>query len=384
MTPGWDHWWLPQNYSTHGDAADQLFLATFWITTITLILVQVTLVVFMIRYRRRPDRRKGVFTHGNPRLELAWTIAPAVILAVLVVWNKGVWDKMRFFSDAERSAAAKVLVIGQQFKWNIVYPGPDGELGRYLIYPKPTDRTWPDKKPHGGVPGPAYLPEDKVRRAIADYVERENPLGKDLSDPKGLDDDWQKALAREMVVPVNRPIEVQLSSRDVIHDFFLPNFRVKLDAVPGMRGIVHFTATKTSKQLEQESRRTATVDELIGELEANPKLELNIVITADTPGAVKAPRGEQYLFRDAAGQTIVRDGMSLTADRAGKLKAAGIAQVTVYKPGYFDIVCEELCGQGHYTMQARLVVVEQDEYAKLFEGPKPAASGASVESVAQR
>jgi heme/copper-type cytochrome/quinol oxidase subunit 2 len=378
--------------STHGAAVDSLFVWTFWITMITFVAVEVVLVVFLIKYRHRPDRKKAHFTHGNTKLEMTWTLAPAVVFAALAVANKGVWDKIRFNPDLARSDVARILVIGQQFKWNVIYPGPDGKFGKYLIFPRPTDTSWPPtwdpaKKrlvptTFSGVPGPASLPYDKSVAAINTYIDQVNPLGKVFSDPDGLDDDWSKTPGREIDIPVGRPIEVQLSSKDVIHDFFLPNYRVKLDAVPGMRGHLSFTATTTSKQREQESRRMYTIEELARRFAKFPKTEMSIAITKDSPGAIKDPRRDEYLYAEnpAAKRpvTIIRNDRALTADVIEKLKAAGIKQVMAYEPGYWDLVCEELCGQGHYTMQNKLVVLDKDEYHKQFETPKSAGNVAAA------
>src|SRR5207253_2191709 len=143
---GWRQWWLPPVRSTHGDQIDVLFYWTFWITMITFVAVEATLVVFLIKYRHNPNRTKGQFTHGNTRLEMCWTLAPAVIFIALAVANKGVWEHLRFNPDGHRADKATILVVGQQFKWNVVYPGPDGKLGRYLMFPKPTDLHWPGGK----------------------------------------------------------------------------------------------------------------------------------------------------------------------------------------------------------------------------------------------
>jgi cytochrome c oxidase subunit 2 len=375
---GFRHWWLPEDHSLHGGAIDALFTWTFWITAITFVLVQVTLIVFLIKYRNRPDRKKAIFTHGNTRLEMAWTLAPAVILAGLAVANKGVWDRLRFNPDAQRPDVTNVLVIGQQFKWNVIYPGPDGKLGRYLIYPRPTDTRWPDGKVRGGVPGPASLAYAQAVQAINSYIDQENPLGKDFSDEAGKDDSWQGALAREMVIPVNRPVQVHLGSKDVIHSFFLPNHRVKLDAVPGIRGKIAFTATKTSAEKANETIRKYTLDELEQALKRPETRELSLRIDENSPGAPEAKNQDKTGWRyvDPADKkkvksSIIRNAAGFPADAElqkalfEKLKTAGITEVQAYVPGYWDIVCEELCGQGHYTMQGRLVVVDGAEYDKL-------------------
>jgi heme/copper-type cytochrome/quinol oxidase subunit 2 len=375
---GWGNWWLPPNRSEHGGGIDSLFRWIFWITMVTFVLVEVALIVFLIRYRYRADRTKAYFTHGNTRLEMAWTIAPAIILAVLALGSKQVWDNYRYSPGLNDPNRATILVIGQQFQWNVVYPGPDGKLGRYLVYPKPTDLKWPDGKQHSGVAGPAFLPREKAISAINGYI-KSNPIGKDFSDPDGTDDDWSATAGREINVPANRPVEVQLSSIDVIHSFYLPNFRVKLDAVPGMRGRVPFVATMTSAEREQESRRIYPIEELDEVFSRNARAEYTIVINEQqhTEGAeeYKPPRGRAFWrYADENKRTIARDGMPLSPESVQALKAAGISEVWAFEPGYWDIVCAELCGLGHSKMQGRLVVLDQDEYARRFEGRSQVAA----------
>jgi cytochrome c oxidase subunit 2 len=385
VSPGWGQWSLPPNHSVHGGAIDALFWTIFWITMIAWILVTVVMIAFLILYRGREGRRAR-FIHGNTKLEMAWTIAPAIILAVLAICSKFVWDNYRYSPASEDPNRAIVLVVGQQFKWNTVYPGPDKKLGRYMLFPRPTDLAWanPDgtDKPYSfaGVRGPAFLPYPEAVAAINKYIDTVNPLGKDFTDPDGKDDDWQSALAREMVFPANRPIEVVLSSKDVIHDFFLPNFRVKLDAVPGMRGHIYFTSKITSKEREDASRKTYTIDELLAAVQKAENKDLTIAIDDKSPGAELDKATKQYLYRDKDKKTIVRNARTITPVVAQKLKDAGVAQVVAYSPGYWDLVCEELCGQGHGTMENKVVFVSNDEYVKRFETPKNASGVAMVQT----
>jgi cytochrome c oxidase subunit 2 len=370
---GWGDWWLPPDRSTHGHGIDALFDVTFWITMVTFVVVELALIVFLIKYRHRPDKKKAVFIHGNTRLEMAWTLAPALILAGLAIANKGVWDRLRFNPEAANPDKATILVIGQQFKWNVVYPGPDNKLGRYMMFPKPTDLKWPGGIKFSGVAGPSQLKYADAVKAINSYIDTVNHLGKDLDDPDGKDDDWQGALARELVIPADRPTEIQLSSRDVIHSFFLPNHRVKLDAVPGMRGRIVFTATMTSKERELVSRRQYKIEELEKIFaRPGPPLEINVVINKDTPGAVKDPKKDEYLYAEdakaAKPKTIIRNQQPLTPQRVEQLKKAGVTEVAAYEPGYWELICEELCGMGHNTMTARVFVLESEEYRQKFQG----------------
>lgn len=376
----WSSWWLPPNYSLHGRWVDRLFIWIFWITVTVLVLVQATLVIFLIRYHHRPGR-KARFIHGNTRVEMLWTIIPALILGVLTFASGKVWTAIRFDPAfrSPRVKPARILVIGQQFKWNIIYPGPDGQLGQYLIYPKPTDAQWPDRKRHAGVQGPRDLPADQAAFEIDRYNTIENPLGKVYDDPRGRDDDYQGALARVMEVPVNRPVDVYLTSKDVIHSFTLPNFRVKLDTVPGLMGVFTFTPTVTSKQLEQATRTTWQIDDLLALMARDPSQRQWIIsIDPADPHANKDAIGYRYAQPDSNRKnrqvSIIRDGGTLLylpdepeMDTLQRLKKTGIQRITVSKPGYFEIACQELCGQGHFTMQGRLVVLSQEEYAAKHE-----------------
>ncbi len=370
-------WWLPPNYSVHGRATDALFAWLLWVTVAALVGVQVTLVWFLLRYRARAgDGRRVRYTHGNRAAELTWTLVPTVILAVLALASKRVWDEYRNSPDLDDPGRTKVLVIGQQFKWNVVYPGPDGRFGRYGVYPKPTDATWPpgpDGRPtrFAGVAGPAALPPARAARAVGDYVDDRNPLGKDFTDPAGRDDDWHDALARTLYVPVGRPVEIDLMSKDVIHDFFLPNFRAQLYAVPGMVGRFVFTPTTTTADLERASRRVVPVDVLPAGAVAD--------VGPDSPGAVygKVPGRSGWRYVDSATKrrptTILWDGTPIAADTGGKLKAAGIATITVHTPAPFEVVCAQLCGVGHSQMRAEMVVLSQAEFDRRFPAAPHAA-----------
>lgn len=366
-------WWLPANYSKHGVEVDMLFNWIFWITMIIFIVTEAVMVIFLIKYRQRPGKRKAHYTHGHTQLEMAWTIAPAIILAVLALASKRVWDNFRFSPDMDDPGRAKVLVVGEQFKWNIVYPGLDGKFGRYLLFPKPTDVAWPPG-PSGrsvnfdGVPGPSALPYDRALTSIAKFIDTENKLGKDHTDADGKDDDYQAALGRTLFVPVNRPIEVQIGSKDVIHDFFLPNFRAQLYAVPGMRGRFAFTATVTTKELESASKQKFKTAELPAMILTPKYKELIIDIDETSPGALKDRIGWRYASDPArpASPSIIRNGLGFAPGVAEKLQAAGITEVTAHLPGYLDIACAQICGLGHYKMNGQVVVLSQEEFDQKF------------------
>jgi cytochrome c oxidase subunit 2 len=353
VRPGFGGWWLPYDYSTHGYAIDGLFNAIFWITMITFIIVELVLVVFLVKYRSRPERVKAKFIHGNTRLEMAWTLAPAVILAVLALASKHVWDRYRYADEYDDPSVkrAEVLVIGEQFKWNFVYPGKDQKLGQYLVFPKPSD---PDFRSTEQSKVAA-----KINAAIID-----NPLGQNqnFEDPAakdGADDDYDHQPGRPLILPVEQPITVKLSSKDVIHDFFLPNFRVKLDALPGMAGRIDFTARKDGQSTED----LPVSDKLVG---------LPIWIDAHTRGAIRVNDANisQIHYSLKLGDMTIDSRTSLTPEHIAALKAANYDKVTVITKPY-DLVCEELCGQGHYSMAGIVFFVSKQQYADFLLKPEP-------------
>lgn len=239
------------------DAAevDSLFLIFALVSVVALLLVHGALGIALLRRRRSEgNRRRGRIVVGTLAM-----VALAGLVTMFVVSEEG-WEALKLGRNTVEGTPQRALVVGQRFAWSVVYPGPDGELGAYLHFPKAGDAAWPNPlivdavtaaEPPAytfrGVAGPADLPADEVDAAITAYREQVNPLGKDFTDPLGWDDDWRGALGRPLELTVNRPVEVRLGSVDVIHDFFVPAMRVKLDAVPGLLGTVRFTPTETGR-----------------------------------------------------------------------------------------------------------------------------------------
>jgi cytochrome c oxidase subunit II len=180
-------WGFPENVSTFGDKIDDTYGMIFYATALMFVIVQGALVYFAIRYRHRPGRRAKPI-HGNTRLEIVWTAATAVGVLLLAATSVNVWLDIK---RAERfpANAMPLAVHAKQFEWTVTYPGNDGRLG---------------------------TPDDFTRR-------------------------------NQLHIPVGRPVRVTLTAEEVIHSFFLPQFRVKQDAVPGMSIPVWFEATRTGQ-----------------------------------------------------------------------------------------------------------------------------------------
>jgi len=202
-------WWLPELVSVHGAAIDRQLILTLAIAGITFFLAQIGLGYFIWRNRARAGER-AAYWHENPRMEIGWTVVTAIVFIGLAIEGNRIWS--RYVLAAPPPNAVTVEVTGQQFAWNIRYAGPDGRFGR-------TDPRL-------------------IRDADANY------LGLDPNDPASNDDVLTQNI---MAVPVNQPVRVLLKTKDVTHAFFVPQLRVKQDAVPGLAISVHFTATKAGE-----------------------------------------------------------------------------------------------------------------------------------------
>ena len=184
--------WMPPLMSDRIAIDHSIFLSLV-VTGLVFIGTNLTLAWFSYRYQDREGAR-AAYWHDNTRLEWTWTLVTAAIMVGFMVHALDLWAKIQSAAPAD---AMVIEVTGQQFAWNVRYPGQDGMFGR-------TD---------------------------AKLASQENPIGLDKADPAAADD---VMLLNQLYLPVDRSVRVRLRSMDVIHSFFLPNFRVKQDAVPGM------------------------------------------------------------------------------------------------------------------------------------------------------
>ncbi|MGD9646836.1 MAG: cytochrome c oxidase subunit II [Pirellulales bacterium] len=177
-------YWLPADISEHGYRIDHLFKFCLYLTGVVFIVTEVVLFWFMWRYDGRTNRDPVKFSHGSHNLEIVWTIVPAATLLFIAIYQMNAWADAKIRTP---NIPATVEVTGRQFEWRIRYPGPDGELG------------------------------------TADDIHDVNDLH----------------------LPVNEQIVLNLKSMDVLHDFFVPQLRIKQDAVPGNKIPMWFTARET-------------------------------------------------------------------------------------------------------------------------------------------
>jgi cytochrome c oxidase subunit 2 len=200
--------WFPEQISEHGGAIDAQFIRTLVVVAISFISAQVVLGYFIWRFRDRGTGR-ATYTHGSVKMEVGLMLLTAVVFVTLAAMGQKVWAQLHL-KEAPPDAV-QIEVTAQQFAWNIRYPGADGKFGR---------------------------------TAVKFVDDQTNPVGVDPQDPAGKDD---VVSVNRMAVPVNRPIQVTLRSKDVTHSFFVPVLRLKQDAVPGMQIPIHFKAMKTGE-----------------------------------------------------------------------------------------------------------------------------------------
>lgn len=211
---------LPALASAHGAQIDRLISWMHVLMFILFIGWGAFFVFALVRFRASRQRvadYAGVKSHASSYLEIAVAVAEAILLfgVSIPVWASRV-DRVP--PDNE---AFVVRVTAEQFAWNVHYPGPDGKFGR-------TDLKLLDLQ--------------------------SNPLGLDRSDPDAKDD---ITTLNQLYLPVNRPVVVRLRSKDVIHSFNLPEFRIKQDAIPGFTTPVWFVPTVTTNEMRT---RTGNAD----------------------------------------------------------------------------------------------------------------------------
>lgn len=205
---------LGEAASDHGVDIDRMLYISIIITGVVFVLTQVLLFWFAYKYQYSEKRKAFYFPHNN-KLELVWTVVPAIFLTVLVGFGLFYWYKIT--GDAPANATV-VEVTGKQFGWYYRYPGKDGVFGK------------------------------KYYKNISDA--KDNSLGL-IWDDKAAQDDIVRD--DKLMLVVNKPVKLIINSRDVIHDVGLVHFRMKMDAVPGTPTTMWFTPRFTTKEMKEKT-----------------------------------------------------------------------------------------------------------------------------------
>ena len=254
-----------ESASEHGESIDSMMKWTLAVTYVAYILTHIFLFYYAYKYRTRKGHKAQYISHNNT-IELVWTGIPAIVMTFLVVGGLDAWNTI--MSDVgEDDNYMEIEATGYQFGWQMRYPGPDGLLGR------------------------------RDFRLITGA----NPLGQDWTDPKNHDD----IHVSDVILPVDQKVRVRIIARDVLHDFYLPQFRVKMDAVPGLPTYFVFTPRKTTKEWRRGLSECPEYQEI------DPESE---------------------------------EGLQLWETRN------------------FELACAELCGKGHYSMKKTVDIMEQEDF----------------------
>jgi len=205
---------LPEAASVHGIKIDNMFLTTTIITLVVFVITQFLLFFFLFVYRAS-NKRKAYFLPHNNTIEKVWTIIPAIVLTVLVVFGFFTWQEITNSTDAKGESSLNIDITGHQFAWELRYPGKDGKLG-------PKNYTLTDAN---------------------------NILGVDFKNKSSFDD----LKADTLVLPVNRLVRLNIFAQDVIHSVFMPHFRLQMNAVPGLPTYFRFTPTITTNEMRAKT-----------------------------------------------------------------------------------------------------------------------------------
>jgi cytochrome c oxidase subunit 2 len=185
---------------------DDTVTITFWVTGIVFVAINLFMAYAVIRYRYRKGKR-AEYAPENKKLE-AWLVAVTTV-GVVAMLAPGLFVWAKFVEVPQDAAVFEAL--GKQWHWSFRFPGKDGVLGT----------------------------------VGARYVSDKNPFGMNPNDPNGKDD--VLVTSPEVHLPLGRPVKALLRSIDVLHDFAVPQFRVKMDLVPGLVTYIWFTPTRTGE-----------------------------------------------------------------------------------------------------------------------------------------
>lgn len=319
---------LPPDASAHGPAIDSLIALVHWVMLILFVGWGAFYISTLIRFRKSKNptaNYTGVTSHYSTYLEGGVLVTEIVLLAAFSI---PLWSKRVDAFPAEKEATV-VRVVAEQFAWNVHYPGPDGKFGRTSIQ----------------------------------LIDTDNPLGLDRSDPNAKDD---IVLNNNLFLPVNKPVIVHLTTKDVIHSFNLPAFRVKQDAIPGMEIPVWFTPTKTTNEVREELRRRFSIAEAMKKVR-----QLKLPEMSHTPITRGSSHDDLMLMQDYADSTgtIASKGDHLTGENISKLADAGTTEVPARQVANLDkyVSMEEHKDTSGSPVVSKNDVLTEEAVTKLVE-----------------
>lgn len=272
----WAYWdeMLPLAASEHGVETDWLMNFNWLILLIAFVPTNVLLFYFTGKYKYDKNRRAFWLPHNNT-LELIWTVVPAAVLAVLIIYGLNSWNKITTIADPD---TMRVELYAKQFDWTARYPGEDGILGasdfRLINGENPlgivtsesvakrmselnVEITGIDSTlTHGILPVEKRHELEKSlemkQRIMSRIINLKVVMDQDLKEMgknsiylKGADD----VVTKDFYLPVHKEVELEIRSRDVIHSAYMPHLRAQMNAVPGMTTLIKMTPTITTDSM---------------------------------------------------------------------------------------------------------------------------------------
>ena len=295
---------LPIDASQHGPEIDNLIVIVHWLMLALFVGWGCYFLYALLRFRRA--RNPVANYHGTTTKFSTYVEAAVAVIEVILIVGFAIplWSQ-RVDKFPEENSATVIRVVGEQFAWNAHYAGPDGVFGRTDI----------------------------------NLISAENPLGIDREDQNGKDD---VATVNNLNFPVNKPVIIYLTSKDVIHSLSLPLFRVKQDAIPGERIPIWFMPTKTTKEIQDAMVTDMSTAELVK--------STNLIVNDD--------------YKDKSDSTVAKKGDTLSDEVMSVLRNAGIQKIRVTQDVPTEIGCAQLCGLGHYKMKGSIKSMTQEEFDK--------------------
>jgi len=335
----WAYWdeMLPLVASEHGVETDWLMNFNWLILLVAFVPTNVLLFYFAGKYKYDKNRRAFWQPHNNT-LELIWTVVPAAVLAVLIIYGLNTWHKITSVAGPD---ALRVELYAKQFDWTARYPGEDGVLGasdfRLINGDNPLGIVTPESvaKRMGelGVEiaeidstlAHAILPDEKrhelekglelKQRIMARIVNLKvvmeqdlKTMGKESIYNHGADD----IVTKDFYLPVHKEVELLIRSRDVIHSVYIPHLRAQMNAVPGMTTSIKMTPTITSDSMrthvmkDEEFEFILLCNKICGASHYNMQMPLMVTEAGEYDAWLKESRKKPF-------QGVVEDAPVLPA-----------------------------------------------------------------------
>ena len=220
----WKYWsvLLPESASLEGEQIDNLYNISMLLILFVQAIMQYLLFYFAYKYRGIKGR-KALFYADSHKLETIWTVTPAAVLAVLIIYGLSVWIDITDTSDLEDPLV--IELYAKQFNWEARYAGKDNTLGK----------------------------------ANVRFIKGINTIGVDMTDLNSVDD---IPVRNELHLPKGRPVIFKFRSQDVLHSAYMPHFRAQMNCVPGMVTQFAFTPSMTTEEMRRNEKIVAKVENI--------------------------------------------------------------------------------------------------------------------------